>query len=154
MTNRSRIIILAVLLTAAAAGAGAQKAPAPITVEVFKTPTCGCCTKWVEMLRQSGFAPKVADLPQADVTAVKEKHKVPAALHSCHTAIVGGYVVEGHTPIADIQRLLKQRPAVLGIAVPGMPMGSPGMEGPNPQPYDVLTFDKQGATKVFATHGR
>ncbi len=146
-------MILAVLLTTlATAGQGAQKTPVPI--EVFKTPTCGCCTKWVDLLRQNGFAPKVADLSQAEVTAVKEKHNVPRALHSCHTAIVGGYVVEGHTPIADIQRLLKQRPAVLGIAVPGMPTGSPGMEGPNPQPYDVLTFDKQGATKVFSTQGR
>jgi hypothetical protein len=121
---------------------------------VFKTPTCGCCAKWVEQVRQSGFATKAVDLPQADVTAVKTKHNVPRALHTCHTALVAGYVIEGHVPVADIQRLLKQRPAVVGLAVPGMPIGSPGMEGPNPQPYDVLTFDKQGATKVFATHGR
>lgn len=135
-----------------AAGAGAQKPP--LTVEVFKTPTCGCCAKWVEHLRGSGFAMKVADLSQADLTAVKAKHNVPRALHSCHTAIVGGYVVEGHIPAADIQRLLKERPAISGLAVPGMPTGSPGMEGPNPQPYEVLTFDKQGRTKVFSTHGR
>ncbi len=146
-------MILAVLLTAlASTGQGAQKAP--VAIEVFKSPTCGCCAKWVEQLRTSGFSPKVTDLSQTDLSAVKAKHNVPKVLQSCHTAIVGGYVIEGHTPIADIQRLLKQRPAVVGLAVPGMPTGSPGMEGPNPQPYDVLTFDKQGATKVFSTQGR
>jgi hypothetical protein len=135
-----------------ATGAGAQKSP--VTVEVFKTPTCGCCAKWVDQVRQSGFATKAVDLPQADVTAVKMKHNVPRALHTCHTALVAGYVIEGHVPVADIQRLLKQRPAVSGLAVPGMPIGSPGMEGPHPQPYDVLTFDKQGKTTVFSTQGR
>ena len=153
MTNRSQTMILAVLLTTvAAAGPGAQKPP--LTVEVFKSATCGCCAKWVELLRTSGFSPKVTDLSPTELSDVKAKHNVPRALQSCHTAIVGGYVIEGHTPMADIQRLLKQRPAVVGLAVPGMPVGSPGMEGPNPQPYDVLTFDKQGATKVFSTQGR
>jgi len=153
MTNRSRPMLLAVLLTTlATAGQGAQKPAVPI--EVFKSPTCGCCAKWVEMLRQNGFAPKVTDLSQTDLAAVKAKHNVPAALQSCHTAVVGRYVIEGHTPLADIQRLLKQRPPVSGLAVPGMPTGSPGMEGPNPKPYDVLTFDKQGATTVYSTQGR
>ena len=104
-------MLLAVLLTTlATAGQGAQTPAVPI--EVFKSPTCGCCTKWVEMLRQNGFAPKVTDLSQTDLAAVKAKHNVPAALQSCHTAVVGRYVIEGHTPIADIQRLLKQRPPV------------------------------------------
>jgi hypothetical protein len=153
MTSRSRKLILPILLTTTmAAGAGPREDPP--RVEVFKTATCGCCAKWVEQLRQSGFATKTTDLTLTDLTAVKEKHNVPRALHSCHTAIVGGYVIEGHTPPADIQRLLKQRPAVAGLAVPGMPIGSPGMEGPNPQLYDVLTFDKQGTTRVFSTHGR
>jgi hypothetical protein len=153
MTNRSQKLILPILLTTTmAAGPGAQKAPP--TVEVFKTATCGCCAKWVEQLRSSGFTTKVTDLSLTDLSAVKAKNNVPRALQSCHTAIVGGYIIEGHTPMADIQRLLKQRPAVVGLAVPGMPVGSPGMEGPNPQPYDVLTFDKQGTTKVFSTQGR
>jgi hypothetical protein len=153
MTNWTRTLILPLLLTTTmASGAGAQKPP--VTVEVFKTATCGCCAKWVEHLRQSGFAAKTTDLTQTDLNAVKAKHNVPPALHSCHTAVVGGYVVEGHIPAATVHRLLKERPRVAGIAVPGMPTGSPGMEGPNPRPYDVLTFDKQGATKVFATHGR
>jgi hypothetical protein len=146
-------MLLAVLLTTlATAGQGAQTPP--VTIEVFKTATCGCCAKWVDQLRTKGFSPKVTDLSQADLNAVKAKHNVPRALQSCHTAVVGRYVIEGHTPIADIQRLLKQRPQVAGLAVPGMPIGSPGMEGPNPQPYDVLTFDKQGATTVYSTQGR
>jgi len=82
---------------------------------------------------------------------VKDKHNVPRQARSCHTALVGGYVIEGHVPAADIQRLLKERPAILGLAVPGMPIGSPGMEGPNPQPYNVLAFDKKGQTSVFST---
>jgi hypothetical protein len=153
MNNRSRNFILPILFTTLmAAGAGAQKPP--VTVEVFKTATCGCCAKWVEHLRNSGFATKTADVSQADLSAIKAKHSLPRALHSCHTAVVGGYVVEGHIPVSDIRKLLKERPAVSGLAVPGMPIGSPGMEGPYPQPYEVLTFDKQGRTKVFSTHGR
>jgi hypothetical protein len=91
-----------------------------------------------------------------DMTAVKDKHGVPGQARSCHTAIVDGYVLEGHVPSADVQRLLKQRPAVVGLAVPGMPIGSPGMEvaGMKPRPYDVLAFDKSGQTTVFASHNR
>lgn len=137
------------LTTAMIAGAGAQ---APPKIEVFKTTTCGCCAKWVEHLRSQGFSPRTVDL--VNLSEVKAKHNVPRALQSCHTAIVGGYVIEGHVPAADIRSLLKQRPAVVGLAVPGMPIGSPGMEGPNPDRYDVLSFDKQGQTRVFATHGR
>jgi hypothetical protein len=88
------------------------------------------------------------------MTAIKTKHGVPRQARSCHTALVGGYVVEGHVPAEDVRRLLKQRPAVAGIAVPGMPIGSPGMEvaGMKPQPYDVLAFTKSGETSVFASH--
>lgn len=137
------------LTTVMIAGAGAQ---APPGIEVFKTPTCGCCAKWVEHLRAQGFVAKTTDL--ANLSEVKAKHNVPRAVQSCHTAIVGGYVIEGHVPAADIKRLLKERPAVVGLAVPGMPIGSPGMEGPSPDRYDVLSFDKQGKTRVFSTHGR
>jgi hypothetical protein len=89
-----------------------------------------------------------------DVGAIKQKHGVPPKAQSCHTAIVGGYVLEGHVPAADVQRLLREKPAVTGLAVPGMPIGSPGMEVPNmtPQKYDVIAFDKQGQLKVFASH--
>jgi hypothetical protein len=86
-----------------------------------------------------------------NLTAIKDKHGVPSQTRSCHTALVGGYVIEGHVPAAEIQRLLKDKPRVAGLAVPGMPIGSPGMEGANPRPYDVLTFDKTGKTTVFST---
>jgi hypothetical protein len=123
-------------------------------VQVYKDPTCGCCALWVEHLRKAGFTATVADVE--DMNAVKTKHGVPRQARSCHTALVGDYVVEGHVPAADVQRLLKLRPSVVGIAVPGMPIGSPGMEvaGMKPQPYDVLVFDKAGQTTVFASHNR
>jgi hypothetical protein len=149
MKNAIRKRVLAAIIVAVSATAvGAQSAPA---VAVFKRATCGCCAKWVDHVRASGFAPTATDVD--DLNAVKSKHNVPQALHSCHTALVGGYVIEGHVPAADIKRLLKERPAIVGLAVPGMPAGSPGMEGPPPQKYDVLAFDKQGKTRVYATHG-
>jgi hypothetical protein len=130
----------------------AQRAARP-TVEVFKSPTCGCCAMWVKHLEANGFATKVTDVD--DMTQVKAKYGVPGRLQSCHTGVVNGYVLEGHVPAADVQRLLKERPAVVGVAVPGMPVGSPGMEvGNTVQPYNVMTFDKQGQATVFASHGR
>ena len=124
-------------------------AAAPTPIEVYKTPTCGCCGKWVEHMKAQGFAPTVHDLP--DLSAVRAKHGVPAHLQSCHTALVSGYLVEGHVPADVIRQLLKEKPKVAGITVPGMPMGSPGMEqGGMKDPYDVLTFDRAGNTKVFA----
>lgn len=118
---------------------------------VYKTPTCGCCGKWVDHLREAGFAVATVDLP--DLTAVKAKNGVPPELASCHTAVVDGYVVEGHVPAADVLRLLDERPAVAGLAVPGMPIGSPGMEGSRPERYTVYAFDSSGQTSRFATHG-
>jgi hypothetical protein len=115
----------------------------------YKTPTCGCCAKWVDHLRANGFEVASHDLP--DLSGIKAKYGVPPHLQSCHTAIVEGYVVEGHIPADVIEKLLKERPAVAGIAVPGMPMGSPGMEGPYQQKYDVLTFDRDGRTRVYAS---
>ena len=128
----------------------AQK-PAP-TVQVYKSPTCGCCANWVKHLQQHGFTTRVTETD--DVAAIKTQRGVPARVQSCHTAVVDGYVLEGHVPAADVQRLLKERPSVVGIAVPGMPIGSPGMEvpGQKPQAYDVVAFDKQGQTRVFASH--
>lgn len=128
----------------------AQK-PAP-TVQVYKSPTCGCCANWVKHLQQHGFTTRVTETD--DVASIKTQRGVPARVQSCHTAVVDGYVIEGHVPAADVQRLLKERPAVVGIAVPGMPIGSPGMEvpGQKPQAYDVVAFDKQGQTRVFASH--
>ena len=143
----------AVVAAAAVSVVGATFAqkPAP-TVEVYKSPTCGCCANWVKHLQQHGFTTRVTDSP--DMATIKTQRGVPAAVQSCHTAVVDGYVLEGHVPAADVQRLLKERPAMTGLAVPGMPVGSPGMEmqGTPAQKYDVVLFDKQGQTKVFASH--
>ncbi len=120
------------------------------TVVVYKTPTCGCCTKWVEHLQASGFT--VVAQNRDDLTPIRAQHGLPRPLTSCHTALVGSYVVEGHVPAADVKRLLAEKPAIKGIAVPGMPIGSPGMEGPNPQRYDTIAFTADGRTSVFASH--
>jgi hypothetical protein len=146
--RRAVIILVAAL---ASVSAGAQRAQTP-AVEVFKSPTCGCCSKWVEHLTAHGFNVRTTDTEALD--DLKAKHLIPRPVRSCHTALVGGYVVEGHVPAADVQRLLKERPAIAGIAVPGMPIGSPGMEVPGvkAQSYDVIAFTKQGTTRVFASH--
>jgi hypothetical protein len=143
-----RRLLAAAVVIGLGTSAGAQ---APTQVSVFKSATCGCCAKWVEHLRASGFAPTATNVD--DLDAVKTKYHVPQAVQTCHTAIVGGYVIEGHVPASDIKRLLKERPAISGLAVGGMPTGSPGMEGGTPRPYDVLSFDKQGNTHVYASHG-
>jgi hypothetical protein len=144
------VIILAVVLSSIGAVA-AQRSQPPV-VEVFKSPTCGCCSKWVDHLRASGFTVKTTETEAID--ELKAKHQIPQSARSCHTALVGGYVVEGHVPAADVQRLLKEKPAIAGIAVPGMPIGSPGMEVPGmrAQAFDVVSFTKQGTTRVFASH--
>lgn len=123
-------------------------------VDVYKSPTCGCCSKWVDHLRNAGFEVRTTDT--RDLTDFKVSHSVPRHVESCHTALVAGYVVEGHVPASDIQRLLRERPAITGVGVPGMPIGSPGMEvpGTEAQPYDVIAFDENGHTDVFARHGR
>ncbi len=153
MLKRSvfRLMTAAVIL---AWGGGVTAQQAASVVEVYKSPTCGCCSKWVDHLRHNRFTVRTTDTE--DMDAVKARYKVPAALQSCHTAIVGGYVIEGHVPASDVQRLLKERPAIVGIAVPGMPVGSPGMEVPGQKPaaYDVVAFDKTGRTTVFASHNR
>ena len=124
-------------------------APESVLV-VYKTPTCSCCKGWVERMKEAGFAVEVHDLP--DLSAVKRDAGVPEELQACHTARIGGYVVEGHVPAADIRRLLAERPAVRGIGTPGMPVGSPGMEGAYVDRYDVLTFGGSGKSTVFASH--
>ncbi|PKO86384.1 MAG: metal-binding protein [Betaproteobacteria bacterium HGW-Betaproteobacteria-12] len=119
-------------------------------VEVYKSPYCGCCGKWVEHLQAAGFAVRTHEVN--DVPAARQRLGMPERLGSCHTAKVAGYVVEGHVPAVDIQRLLKEKPKALGLAVPAMPPGSPGMESPKPIPYDTLLVQKDGATSVFAKH--
>ncbi|NNE68616.1 MAG: DUF411 domain-containing protein [Pyrinomonadaceae bacterium] len=123
-----------------------------IQITVYKSPTCGCCTSWESHLEKAGFA--VASKPTEQMTQVKKKRNVPEALHSCHTADVDGYVIEGHVPASDIKKLLEQKPSVLGLAVPGMPQHSPGMqpEGEKPKGFDVLSFDKVSKTAVFSSY--
>lgn len=141
---------VAALALGGSARALAAAAPGPV-MTIYKTPQCGCCQKWVLHVAAAGFRPAINDVE--DIDAIKRRFGVPAALHSCHTALVGGYVVEGHVPAADVQRLLKQRPKVKGIAVGGMPAGSPGMEMPGrADRYDVLAFRADGSTSVFASH--
>ena len=117
-------------------------------IEIWKTPTCGCCKLWVDHIRSNGFKPTVHDMP--DVSAIKRKLGVPTTLESCHTAVVGGYAIEGHVPADVVRTMLKEKPKILGLAVPGMPMGSPGMEGSRKDPYNVIAFQRNGQTTVFA----
>ena len=124
-----------------------------VFVEVWKSPTCGCCKDWITHLEANGFGVKVNDVGN---TAARARLKVPMKLGSCHTALVGPYAIEGHVPAADIRRLLKERPNAIGLAVPGMPVGSPGMDGPafdNLQdPYDVLLIARDGRTQIFNSY--
>ncbi len=147
---RRAMVVLALAAASHAVSAQTKATAAKPQVTVYKTPTCGCCGKWVEHMQASGFAATTTHLP--DLQAIKAKHRVPAALASCHTSLVGGYVIEGHVPAEDIRRLLRERPAIVGLAAPGMPAGSPGMDVPGSPPYQVLAFDKDGRTRVFATH--
>ena len=118
-------------------------------VTVYKSPTCGCCGEWVKHMQASGF--RVESREVADVTPIRHKYGVPDELSSCHTALVGGYTIEGHVPAADIKRLLRERAKATGLAVSGMVVGSPGMEQGPPQPYTTIVFDGRGG-KVFERH--
>ncbi len=121
------------------------------SIVVYKSPTCGCCTEWVNYLRDNGLSVETHDV--ADMEAVKADYGVTnPSLKSCHTALVGGYVVEGHVPVDDIRRLLSERPEVLGITAPGMPRMSPGMASVVPKGYDVLSFDAEGKVELFSRY--
>jgi hypothetical protein len=123
------------------------------SVEVWKSPDCGCCIDWVEHLEQNGFSVKTNDTEQTTLDQIKRMAGITDALASCHTGKIGGYVVEGHVPASDIKRLLAERPDAKGLTVPGMPIGSPGMEvGDKKEPFDVLLVKKDGTTEVFAKH--
>lgn len=143
--------LAAVALLALAAAFAAPVFSAGEEVVMYKDPNCGCCGKWAEHMRGAGFS--VKEIHSTEMSVVKRDAGVPQALGSCHTAKVGGYVVEGHVPAADVKRLLSEKPKVVGIAAPGMPMGSPGMEGPYPADrYEVMSFAADGKTRVFASH--
>ena len=116
-------------------------------IHVYKSPDCGCCANWVVHMEAAGFKVTVEDV--IDLAGVKQRTGVPFDLSACHTAVVGDYVIEGHVPARVVKRFLEEAPQVAGITVPGMPIGSPGMEGPNPQPYDVIAFDGKRDRTVF-----
>lgn len=130
--------------------AGAVFAQSTLGIAVYKNQYCGCCHEWIKHLEKNGFKVTANDVP--DTAPVRESLGIPAELGSCHTAKIGGYAIEGHVPAADIKRLLKEKPKAVGLAVPGMPAGSPGMESANPQPYNTLLVMKDGSTKVWAKH--
>lgn len=121
---------------------------------IWKSPTCGCCRKWATHMKQAGFSVTINDVGQTELEATKDRFAVPANLRSCHTAMIGGYVVEGHVPASDVRLLLSHAPRIAGLAVPGMPIGSPGMEmGEEIEPYASYAFDHNGDIQVFARHG-
>ena len=154
MTKRSfrffAVAVCAAALAVTTAAAPTVVAPKKPTITVYKDPNCGCCKNWIEHLIKHGYRVDAKDTP--DMPQIKGTLGVPRALTSCHTAVVEGYLIEGHVPAADIDRLLSTKPKVKGLAVPGMPMGSPGMEGGMKQHYQVVAFDKTGKTKVFASY--
>lgn len=121
-----------------------------IEITVYKSPTCGCCTKWVNYLEKEGFT--VTSVNKREMHKIKEKFDIKREYQSCHTGIVGRYFIEGHVPASDIKKLLKEKPYAKGLAVPGMPMGSPGMEGHRKDDYSVLLINKQNKATVYANH--
>lgn len=139
------VLAAAITLIGGMATAGAAE-----VVTVYKSPTCGCCTKWMEHLKQNGFQVQAREV--ADVSQARRLLGMPEQYGSCHSAKVGPYLVEGHVPAADIKRLLRDKPEALGLAVPGMPAGSPGMESKHPERYDTLLIGKDGNKRVFSRH--
>jgi hypothetical protein len=155
MTKRRLITVAAISLAALSLSALAvpshESRVTAVSVVVYKDPNCGCCKIWIDHLRKHGFAVTARDT--SDMSGAKATGRVPQRLQTCHTAFVGGYVVEGHVPATDIQRMLDEKPKIAGIAVPGMPIGSPGMEvGNRKDKYDVIAFTRDGSTSVFAKH--
>ena len=134
---------------AVAGSRAAMAAPAP-NVDVYKSPTCGCCGQWVRHMRDHGFSVTVHDVE--DVDAVRARAGVPRALAACHTAWVDGYVVEGHVPATDVRKLLAERPKALGLVVPGMPGSAPGMDAPGAIPYEVLLFQADGVARAYHSY--
>ena len=154
--SRVSLAMVAIALAGLGPGVAAEQKPAATPaqkVTVYKTSSCGCCRLWVDHLKASGFDVQAMDVSSADVRNVSKTAGLPDDGVSCHTAKVGNYVVEGHVPASDIKRMLKEKPAIAGIAAPGMPMGSPGMEqGSAKEPFDVMAFTKDGKMTVYAKH--
>lgn len=154
------VLFIALAVALSSMAQAAQQVPAPAVVkgseqalpvvELYKSAQCGCCTLWAEHLEKNGFTVILHDVD--DVPAARKKLGMPDQFGSCHTAKIGQYLIEGHVPAADIKRLLRERPKAIGLAVPSMPPGSPGMESEHPVPYDTLLITTHGTAKVFAHH--
>ncbi|MEQ9560652.1 MAG: DUF411 domain-containing protein [Rhodospirillales bacterium] len=141
--HRLRAALAAALVLFPAAAFAAE-------ITVYKSPHCGCCGAWVTHMKDHGHDVKTVGME--DLTTIKKMTGIPEPLQSCHTAVVDGYVIEGHVPASDVARLLLEKPKARGLAVPGMPVGSPGMEGPNPEAFDVVLFQTDGSSAVYARH--
>lgn len=146
-TRRRAVVVLAAALPLAVAAAETTR------VEVWKNADCGCCKEWIKHLRAHGFEVSATDV--SETAPLRARYGLPVRYGSCHTAKVGGYAIEGHVPAREIKRLLRERPIAIGLAVPGMPVGSPGMEqGSRIEPYDVLLVSAAGSAAVYASYGR
>lgn len=142
-------ILAALLLT----GSPVHSEQKPAPVELWKSPNCGCCSGWMKHMRSAGHTVNAHNVELNILSRIKRQAGLSEELQSCHTAKIGGYVIEGHVPAKDIERLLLEKPDAIGLAVPNMPMGSPGMDfGPEKEPYEVLLVKKDGSTEVFAKH--
>jgi hypothetical protein len=152
MPQISRRLLIGSVAGLAVAGSVRAQARGSRQLAVYKSPTCGCCDGWVAHMREAGFT--VAVHVVEDPGTVRRARGLPDALASCHTGVIDGYAIEGHVPAADVARLLTERPEAAGLAVPGMPVGSPGMETPDgrKQPYDTLLVLRSGQTRVFGRH--
>jgi hypothetical protein len=150
MRHTTLRLAAALALACATSGLEAQgkQKPAPVDAKVYLSPTCGCCGKWADHIKGAGF--NVTREVTAQLDAVPARQRVPERLRSCHTAVVGNYLVEGHVPADVIRKLVRERPRIAGIAVPGMPVGSPGMEGPYVESYSIVAFKADGTTYEFA----
>lgn len=156
MQRRHFIQAASAVLAGTAFSSSSFAAQAKPTVEVWKTATCGCCHDWVAHMQANGFTVVTHDVSEADKTAKRASVGIPAQLGSCHTALVEGYALEGHVPASDVRRLLKERPKAAGLTVPGMPIGSPGMDGPayggRKDKYASLLVLRDGTARVFQSH--
>ena len=154
--HRRTVLMTLVGSTLASAVVAPLAAQSKAPIEVWKSPTCGCCKDWIKHLQANGFEVKTHEVSDAAKTRLRAELGLADKFGSCHTAVISGYVVEGHVPARDIRRLLQERPRALGLAVPGMPVGSPGMDGPayggRREPYEVLLIAKDGSATVFQTH--
>jgi hypothetical protein len=146
---KRRNILVAIASLVVVARSSHSQSSGPL-VTVYKDATCGCCGKWVEHLKANGFTVKVQEV--SDTSPYERQYRVPRSMVSCHTAVVNGYTIEGHVPAADIKRLLSERPKVVGLAVPGMPAGTPGMEAAHSDAYSVFAFDESSHSSVYARY--